>query len=150
MRDDQSPSVPQTDICDACARPLTDGCHLGVVRDSSAIHPRHRARDGRRLIAACSPEHLVALQREYRERPFVHEELGPGRSCVPWLSSPTDWLPKPYARPRGWMIYRSDAPWSGSSIGLSTARSPASTTCTPPMPGDSLDRWGAVVRAGGW
>ncbi|MCZ4103238.1 hypothetical protein [Streptomyces sp. H39-C1] len=79
MRDDQSPSVPQTDICDACARPLTDGCHLGVVRDSSAIHPRHRARDGRRLIAACSPEHLLALQREYRERPFVHEELWAGQ-----------------------------------------------------------------------
>ncbi|MCZ4101409.1 hypothetical protein G3I60_43385 [Streptomyces sp. SID13666] len=79
MRPDHSRSVPLTDICDACARPLTDGCHLNVVPDSSAIHASDRARDGRRLIAACSPEHLMALQQEYRERPFVPEELWAGQ-----------------------------------------------------------------------
>ncbi|MCM2422680.1 hypothetical protein [Streptomyces sp. RKAG293] len=49
MRPDQSPPLPQMDICDVCARHLTDGCHLGVVRDSSAIHARDPARDGLRL-----------------------------------------------------------------------------------------------------
>lgn len=71
--------VPETDICDLCARRLTEGCRLGVVRDSSAVHARTPARDGRRLIVACSPEHLAALQQEYRARPFVPEELWAGQ-----------------------------------------------------------------------
>ncbi|MCZ4103236.1 hypothetical protein QMK19_23920 [Streptomyces sp. H10-C2] len=78
MRTDRSP-VPETDICDLCARRLTDGCQMGVVPDSSAIHARSPARDGRRLVVACSPEHLAALQQEYRTRPYVPEELWAGQ-----------------------------------------------------------------------
>ncbi|MEU3464158.1 hypothetical protein ABZ721_29910 [Streptomyces sp. NPDC006733] len=72
MRSDRS-RVPETDICDLCARRLTDGCHLSVVLDSSAI------RDGRRLVVACSPAHLAVLRQEYRVRPFVAEELWSGQ-----------------------------------------------------------------------
>lgn len=78
MRTDPS-RVPETDICDLCARRLTDGCQLGVVQDSSAIHARSPARDGRRLVVACSPEHLAVLQQEYRTRPYVPEELWAGQ-----------------------------------------------------------------------
>lgn len=78
MRSDRSP-VPETDICDLCARRLTEGCQLGVVPDSSAIHARSPARDGRRLVVACSPEHLAILQQEYRSRPYVPEELWAGQ-----------------------------------------------------------------------
>ncbi|MDF9814577.1 hypothetical protein [Streptomyces sp. SPB162] len=78
MRTDRS-RVPETDICDLCARRLTDGCRLGLVQDSSAIHTRTPARDGRRLVVACSPEHLAVLQQEYRARPYVPEELWAGQ-----------------------------------------------------------------------
>ncbi|MCZ4117935.1 hypothetical protein [Streptomyces sp. H39-S7] len=78
MRTDRS-RVPETDICDLCARRLTDGCRLGVVADSSAIHAGSPARDGRRLVVACSLEHLAALQQEYRARPYVPEELWAGQ-----------------------------------------------------------------------
>ncbi|MDJ0347056.1 hypothetical protein QMK19_39860 [Streptomyces sp. H10-C2] len=79
MRPDYSAPIPETDICDACARRLTDGCHLDVIPDSSALHSRDPARDGRRLVVACSPEHLAALQDEYRTRPFTAEELWAGQ-----------------------------------------------------------------------
>ncbi|MCM2417733.1 hypothetical protein [Streptomyces sp. RKAG293] len=78
MRSERSP-VPETDICDLCARRLTQGCQLGVVPDSSAIHARSPARDGRRPVVACSPEQLAVLQQEYRTRPYVPEELWAGQ-----------------------------------------------------------------------
>ncbi|NEA53478.1 hypothetical protein G3I60_04725 [Streptomyces sp. SID13666] len=79
MRHDPSPPIPHTDICDVFARRLTDGCRLAVVRDSSAVHARDPARDGLRLIATCSPEHLTTLQDEYHQRPFIPEELWAGK-----------------------------------------------------------------------
>ncbi|MCZ4118979.1 hypothetical protein [Streptomyces sp. H39-S7] len=60
-------------------RRLTEGCQLGVVPDSSVIHAQSPARDGRRLVVACSPEHLAVLRQEYRNRPYVPEELWAGQ-----------------------------------------------------------------------
>lgn len=62
------------EICDWCGRTWRDGV-LALVLDSSAVYAHDPDKDGKRLIAACSAEHLAQLQEEYRQRPFVCEEL---------------------------------------------------------------------------
>ncbi|MGY5124258.1 hypothetical protein [Streptomyces nigrescens] len=55
----------------------TQVCSL--VPDSSFLHPYDPDLDGLRRLAACGPEHLSKLQQQYRERPFVKEELWAGK-----------------------------------------------------------------------
>ncbi|WP_411138521.1 hypothetical protein [Streptomyces sp. C10] len=51
----------------------------GLVPDSSFLHPYDPDLDGLRRLVACGPEHLGELQQQYRERPFVREELWAGK-----------------------------------------------------------------------
>lgn len=70
---------PYADICDVCGRRVDAEVHYDLVRDSSAIHPEDPDQDGKRLLTVCSAEHLAALREEYRQRPFVEEELWAGK-----------------------------------------------------------------------
>ncbi|QNA75382.1 hypothetical protein C8250_028955 [Streptomyces sp. So13.3] len=62
------------ELCDWCGRTWRNGV-LALVRDSSAVHAHDPGKDGKRLIVACSALHLAQLQEEYRQRPFINEEL---------------------------------------------------------------------------
>jgi hypothetical protein len=70
-----------TDLCDWCGLILEAGISgvLEVVADSSAVHPTSPRQDGRRLLVACSVEHLSQTAEPYRHRPFVVEELWAGK-----------------------------------------------------------------------
>ncbi|MER5438170.1 hypothetical protein [Streptomyces sp. NPDC002790] len=68
------------DLCDLCGVVIADGGEVyGLVPDSSAVHAGRRGQDGLRLVCACSPGHLELLDEQYRQRPFVGEELWAGR-----------------------------------------------------------------------
>ncbi|MFF2350960.1 hypothetical protein ACFVVL_14375 [Kitasatospora sp. NPDC058115] len=70
------------DLCDHCGRVLHDEELLGaLVPDSSAVHAHDPGLDGRRVVTACSSDHLAALIAEYRNRPFVHEEQWAAKVC---------------------------------------------------------------------
>lgn len=68
------------ELCDWCGAIVTDGTETyGMVPDSSVVHVSNPMCDGQRLLTACGREHLVALQEQYRRRPFVEEELWAGK-----------------------------------------------------------------------
>ncbi|MFE9934343.1 hypothetical protein [Streptomyces sp. NPDC005533] len=70
----EAPILPT--VCDLCRRviPLGDGL-CSRVRDSSWADPVDPRYDGRRLIIVCDTGHLAKLQEQFRQRPFVNEEL---------------------------------------------------------------------------
>lgn len=49
-----------------------------IVPDSSSIHAVDPRFDGKRMVVACTKEHLAALVKEYRQRPFADAELWAG------------------------------------------------------------------------
>ena len=68
------------ELCDLCGTVVSDETELyGLVPDSSAVHAHEAKFDGKRMIVACSPEHLAELREQYRRRPFVDEELWAGK-----------------------------------------------------------------------
>ncbi|MCG6494247.1 hypothetical protein [Kitasatospora sp. A2-31] len=70
------------DLCDHCGRVLADEDVLGaLVPDSSAFHATDPGLDGKRVLTACSVDHLAVLVEEYRQRPFVDEEQWAGKVC---------------------------------------------------------------------
>ncbi|MFJ8622224.1 hypothetical protein ACIRD3_05195 [Kitasatospora sp. NPDC093550] len=70
------------DLCDHCGRAVADADLLGaLVPDSSALHPTDPDLDGKRVLLACSVDHLAALIEEYRHRRFVPEEQWAGKVC---------------------------------------------------------------------
>ncbi|MFB6838951.1 hypothetical protein [Streptomyces sp. NPDC056361] len=62
--------------CDLCGTLIPVGSEIySLVSDSSAVHGHDPSLDGRRILTACSVEHLADLQHDYRQRPFVNAEL---------------------------------------------------------------------------
>ncbi|MGW8375055.1 hypothetical protein [Streptomyces sp. ODS28] len=72
-------SEQAADICDFCGQLLGGDACLDLVPDSSAVHAHDPAKDGLRLVVACSAGHLEELREEYRRRPFLDEELFAGK-----------------------------------------------------------------------
>lgn len=63
-------------FCDLCRASIAPGQAVyGQVRDSSFAHPVDPQQDGNRMVTSCCVDHLAELQRQFRERPFVTEEL---------------------------------------------------------------------------
>ncbi|MFB6437084.1 hypothetical protein ACFCVY_09905 [Streptomyces sp. NPDC056411] len=82
MHDSDETAVPESDpgLCDLCGGFIPSDLQIfSLVPDSSVIHPDDPGQDGQRLLAACSPEHLAELQQQYRQRPYVNEELWSGK-----------------------------------------------------------------------
>ncbi|MEU9048562.1 MULTISPECIES: hypothetical protein [unclassified Kitasatospora] len=72
----------QLDLCDHCGLAVASADLLGaLVPDSSALHPTDPDLDGKRILMACSVDHLAALIEDYRHRPFVQEEQWAGKVC---------------------------------------------------------------------
>ncbi|MEV7189664.1 hypothetical protein [Kitasatospora sp. NPDC093102] len=70
------------DLCDHCGRAVASADLLGaVVPDSSALHSTEPALDGKRVVLACSVDHLATLIEDYRHRPFVPEEQWAAKVC---------------------------------------------------------------------
>ncbi|MFF2747782.1 hypothetical protein ACFVVA_19805 [Kitasatospora sp. NPDC058048] len=70
------------DLCDHCGEAVARADLVSVlVPDSSALHRSDPALDGRRVLRACSAEHLTALIDRYRRRPFIPEEQWAGKVC---------------------------------------------------------------------
>jgi len=59
-----------------------------LVKDSSAIHAVDPKFDGKRMVVACSPEHLRELAGQYKRRPFVEAELWAGKIDRAMLQHP--------------------------------------------------------------
>ncbi|MFC4054122.1 hypothetical protein ACFOY4_30895 [Actinomadura syzygii] len=72
------PCPDTLETCDQCGVLITDGTERhGSVPDSSAIHPTQPAWDGRRMVVACSLDHLRRLHAQ--ARPFIDAELWAGK-----------------------------------------------------------------------
>jgi hypothetical protein len=70
------------DLCDHCGRIIAGPDVLSaLVPDSSALHPTASELDGKRVLLACSVDHLALLVEHYRHRPFVPEEQWAGKVC---------------------------------------------------------------------
>ncbi|MFI0742454.1 hypothetical protein ACH4PU_30910 [Streptomyces sp. NPDC021100] len=68
------------ELCDLCGAVITDDSELyALVPDSSVIHSEDAKFDGKRFLTACSREHLAELVEQYKQRPFVEEELWAGK-----------------------------------------------------------------------
>ncbi|MGW2919319.1 hypothetical protein ACWDBF_15840 [Streptomyces angustmyceticus] len=80
------PDAGMCDLCGALTSPASQVFTL--VPDSSAIHPYDPQQDGLRRLAACGPDHLGELQRQYRQRPYVREELWAGKVARALRSQP--------------------------------------------------------------
>ncbi|MFD8708468.1 hypothetical protein ACFV1W_38805 [Kitasatospora sp. NPDC059648] len=81
--DDPAPDDTEAfDLCDHCGQ-VGDATDLlsALVPDSSALHPSDPELDGRRVLTACTVEHLAELVQQYRDRPFVPEEQWAGKVC---------------------------------------------------------------------
>ncbi|QNA75390.1 hypothetical protein C8250_028995 [Streptomyces sp. So13.3] len=77
-------------LCDWCGRIWDEGGAVGLVLDSSAVHARDPSKDGKRLVIGCSAAHLAALQEEYRQRPFIDEELWAWQIARALITAPQD------------------------------------------------------------
>ncbi|MGW5666262.1 hypothetical protein ACWEWG_40710 [Streptomyces sp. NPDC003758] len=77
--DGEEPTEPE--ICDLCGAviPADSIDWSALVPDSSAIHTVESNFDGRRMLVACSQEHLEELIEQYKHRPFVDVELWAGK-----------------------------------------------------------------------
>ncbi|MFD0277240.1 hypothetical protein ACFVHB_25495 [Kitasatospora sp. NPDC127111] len=70
------------DLCDQCGRIVADDDLLSaLVPDSSALSATDPSMDGKRVLTACSVDHLAALVEQYRLRPFVPEEQWAAKVC---------------------------------------------------------------------
>nr|WP_230211117.1 hypothetical protein [Streptomyces kaniharaensis] len=70
------------DLCDHCGQAVVGADLLSaLVPDSSALHATDPDLDGKRVLTACSVDHLAALIEEYRRRPFVPEEQWAAKVC---------------------------------------------------------------------
>ncbi|MEU6237990.1 hypothetical protein [Kitasatospora sp. NPDC047058] len=70
------------DMCDQCGQVVADIDLLSaLVPDSSALSADDPAMDGKRVLTACSVDHLAALVEQYRLRPFVPEEQWAAKVC---------------------------------------------------------------------
>lgn len=68
------------EICDHCGAVVDDETALySLAPDSSKVHPTNPRLDGKRLVVACSAEHLAKLHAEYDVRPWIDEELWAGK-----------------------------------------------------------------------
>lgn len=69
------------ELCDVCGAVMTADDEELYVRmpDSLSVHAVDAEFDGKRMIVACSREHLARLVEQYKRRPFVVEELWPGK-----------------------------------------------------------------------
>ena len=77
---DGTPDQDEPELCDYCGTVASDKTALyAFVPDSSATHAHAPALDGKRLVTACSEQHLDALADQYRSRPFVEAELWAGK-----------------------------------------------------------------------
>ncbi|MFD3849352.1 hypothetical protein ACFWVB_26095 [Streptomyces microflavus] len=84
-----------------------------LVRDSSAFCAQDPARDGKRRVVACSPEHLTELIEMHARKPFMEAELWAGkiarvmdddpRADVQALSESTGLTPSHVQRGLSWM-----------------------------------------------
>jgi hypothetical protein len=80
--DDGFRDVDAYDLCDECGEVVADDELIGaLVPDSSALHASDPELDGKRLVTACSVEHLTVLVEQYRSRPFVREEQWAAKVC---------------------------------------------------------------------
>lgn len=74
--------VEALDLCDHCGQAVPESDLLSaLVPDSSALHPTDPNLDGKRVIIACSVDHLAELVAYYRHRVFVPEEQWAGKVC---------------------------------------------------------------------
>ncbi|MFB7668523.1 hypothetical protein ACFC1R_32145 [Kitasatospora sp. NPDC056138] len=79
---DQEPDPELPELCDECGTVLDDGEELyALVPDSSALHAFDPDFDGKRVLTACSLDHLAELVEQYRRRPYVAEEQWAGKVC---------------------------------------------------------------------
>ncbi|WP_354638800.1 hypothetical protein [Kitasatospora camelliae] len=70
------------ELCDQCGSLIDPGEELfALVPDSSALHAWDPDFDGKRVLTACSIDHLAELVDQYRRRPFVVEEQWAGKVC---------------------------------------------------------------------
>ncbi|BDH12212.1 hypothetical protein [Streptomyces hygroscopicus] len=71
---------PDPVLCDLCGAAAPPASQLfSLVPDSSVIHPYDPEQDGLRRLVACGPDHLGELRQQYRQRPYVKEELWAGK-----------------------------------------------------------------------
>ncbi|MFI9270947.1 hypothetical protein ACIGXM_09595 [Kitasatospora sp. NPDC052896] len=79
--DDMDPDdLPE--LCDKCGTVITEDDELyALVPDSSALHEDDPRLDGKRVLTACSIDHLGDLVEEYRRRPYLDEEQWAGKVC---------------------------------------------------------------------
>ncbi|PYC69144.1 hypothetical protein C7C46_28245 [Streptomyces tateyamensis] len=75
------PDLPE--LCDECGVTIEDEADelYALVPDSSAINDADPRGDGKRLLTACSIDHLAQLVEVYRRRPFQPEELWAAKVC---------------------------------------------------------------------
>lgn len=68
------------ELCDLCGAVVGDDTELyALLPDSSAVHARDPALDGKRLVSACCKQHLDELAEQYRRRRFVEAEQWAGK-----------------------------------------------------------------------
>ncbi|WP_411130355.1 hypothetical protein [Streptomyces sp. x-19] len=82
MHENDESISPELDsgLCDLCGRTIPPSMRIfSLAPDSSVIHPDDPHQDGQRLLVACSAEHLGELQQQYRQRPYLKEELWAGK-----------------------------------------------------------------------
>ncbi len=77
---DEVGDIAPPELCAVCRAVILDKSEVyDLVPDSSAIHAREAMFDGKRVVVACSREHLAELREKYRDKPFVDEELWTGK-----------------------------------------------------------------------
>lgn len=70
------------DLCDECGQVVADNDLLSaLVPDSSVLHGSDPDLDGKRVLTACSVDHLAVLVEQYRRRPFVPQEQWAAKVC---------------------------------------------------------------------
>ena len=71
------------ELCDLCGTAITHEADelYALVPDSSAVHVSDPRADGKRVLTACSIDHLAELVDQYRNRPFQPAELWAGKVC---------------------------------------------------------------------
>ncbi|NKQ59210.1 hypothetical protein HFP15_40865 [Amycolatopsis sp. K13G38] len=77
---DGTPEQDAPELCDFCGTVVSEETELyAFVPDSSAIHGQDAKFDGKRLVSACTDDHLHRLVEQYRRRPFIDAELWAGK-----------------------------------------------------------------------
>lgn len=80
MGDVQDEDEVLPELCDLCGTAVSNESEIyALVPDSSAIHAHDPKFDGKRMVVACSREHLAELVEQYKHRPFIDAELWAGK-----------------------------------------------------------------------